>query len=201
MNGIFDNENGIICKINKVIDYCCLVMLRILFSLPIVTFGASTAAFHYTFHKTIRKDEGHIWRSFWKSFKSNFKQATFIMLIQIIVLAILIVNGYCIYYLYIATAITKIMAWIFFVVTLLLFWWMTFWLPYIAYFEDKIKAVVKNCGIIMLKNFRWSVLLLMLLAITVVLVSVLRMSLVMVWICYMTISGFIFERIFRKYIP
>ena len=63
---------------------CCLNILWLVCSLPIVTIGASTTALYYTSFK-IAKDEGsYITTMFFRSFKQNFKQATVIWLIMLV---------------------------------------------------------------------------------------------------------------------
>lgn len=46
----------------------------LLFSLPIVTMGASTVAVYRVTLQMIDEKEGYIFREFWKGFKSNLKQ-------------------------------------------------------------------------------------------------------------------------------
>ena len=62
---------------------CCLNILWLVCSLPIITIGASTTALYYTSFK-IAKDEGSfITTMFFRSFRQNFKQATVIWLIML----------------------------------------------------------------------------------------------------------------------
>ena len=62
---------------------CCLNVLWLICSLPIITIGASTTALYYTSFK-IAKDEGsYITTMFFRSFRQNFKQATVIWLIML----------------------------------------------------------------------------------------------------------------------
>ena len=62
----------------KVMNLCLLGILWALFSLPVITVGASTAAlFQYTLRLT-RDEEGYVWKSFWNAFKKNFVPATMV---------------------------------------------------------------------------------------------------------------------------
>ena len=66
-------------------------MLFILFSMPIVTAGASLAALYHTMLKMLRsKDAINPFKQFWKGFTGNFKQATIAWLIALF----LILFGY-----------------------------------------------------------------------------------------------------------
>ncbi len=52
-------------------------LMFVLFSLPVITIGASSAALHYVMLKALRGD-GQInpFKCFWRGFRSNFRQAT-----------------------------------------------------------------------------------------------------------------------------
>lgn len=60
------------------VKFCHIVFLTILwylFCIPIVTAGASTAAFYHTIERNIRNDRGYVSSEFWSSFKKNLKQS------------------------------------------------------------------------------------------------------------------------------
>lgn len=71
MSGFFSLEGGLFGAMGKVFDILFLSLLWVLFSLPIVTIGASTTALYYTTSKVIRRERGYIFAEFWKSFKEN----------------------------------------------------------------------------------------------------------------------------------
>ncbi len=80
VNGIFNPQNRFWNFMDKIMNLCAISFLWLLFSLPVVTIGASTTAlFQYTM-KLTRDEEGYIWKSFIKGFKSNFRQATVLWL-------------------------------------------------------------------------------------------------------------------------
>lgn len=72
---------------NKIIHITYLSVIWIVFSIPVVTIGASTTALFYVSLKLAENEEGYIFKSFWKSFKQNFKQATIIWLILGVLIA------------------------------------------------------------------------------------------------------------------
>lgn len=59
---------------SRLLDMIKLNFLWLLFSLPIVTIGASTAAAFSITLKMIDEREGYIAKQFWKAFKANLKQ-------------------------------------------------------------------------------------------------------------------------------
>ena len=65
----------------KFLDVLKLNFLWILFSLPIITIGASTVAAMSVALKMVDDEEGYIGKSFLKAFKGNWKQGTALWLI------------------------------------------------------------------------------------------------------------------------
>lgn len=57
----------------KVFDIMLLSLLWLLFSLPLVTIGASLAALYHTTYKVIRGNRGYVFDEFVKSFRRNMK--------------------------------------------------------------------------------------------------------------------------------
>lgn len=78
MGHFFDVNNPVWSFIGKIFDAFVLHLLWLVFSLPLVTAGASTAALYYALIKDIRDEEGHYVRAFIKSFRTNLKQGMLI---------------------------------------------------------------------------------------------------------------------------
>lgn len=76
MNGFFNVDNPVMRFLTKLFDVMYLSILWVVFSMPIITIGASTTAMYYTSVKVIRRDCGYVFQEFFKSFKMNFVQAT-----------------------------------------------------------------------------------------------------------------------------
>ncbi|MGL6219214.1 MAG: DUF624 domain-containing protein, partial [Lacrimispora sphenoides] len=57
----------------KIFDTAALNLLWLLFCLPVITIGASTAALYDTVHKQGVQDEGYVVNVFFQSFVRNFK--------------------------------------------------------------------------------------------------------------------------------
>lgn len=91
LRGFLDNDSSF----GRLMTRCGIIIaaniMFLLFSMPIVTVGASYAALYHVMLKTLRGD-GVInpFKQFWIGFKSNFKQAT----IYWIVLLALVIFGY-----------------------------------------------------------------------------------------------------------
>jgi len=79
--GLFNTESGFSKFMGRAIDVLCLNVLWLIFSLPIITIGASTCAAFSVSLKMVDDEEGYIGRMFIKAFKDNFKQGTIMWLI------------------------------------------------------------------------------------------------------------------------
>lgn len=77
---IFEFDGPVFRFISTLVDLIFLNILIIVFSIPIITIGASFTAGHFTALK-MRRGEGTIVKTFWKSFKVNFVQSTILEII------------------------------------------------------------------------------------------------------------------------
>ncbi len=70
--------------LSKLLDVLKLNFLWIIFSIPVITVGASTVAAMSVALKMVDDEEGYIGRSFRKAFKENWKQGTLLWVITVI---------------------------------------------------------------------------------------------------------------------
>lgn len=87
--GFFDIDGRFFRGLTKAGDFFILGALMVVFSIPILTIGTSLTAAFYVALKSVRDEEGYVFRSFWKSWRQNIKQSVLIELI-IMVLAVLL---------------------------------------------------------------------------------------------------------------
>ena len=78
---------------------CCLNLLWILCSLPLVTMGAATTALYSVTLKLVDGTEGNITRQFFRAFRENFRQATTLWLILLGLGLALCGDGYILWHL------------------------------------------------------------------------------------------------------
>ncbi len=81
MEDFFDPNGKLMELLWKPIHIMFLNLLWVLFSLPVVTIGASTTALYSVFIKMRNGKEGKLFRDFWNAFRKNFRQATIIWVI------------------------------------------------------------------------------------------------------------------------
>ena len=74
MRKIFDVNNAVWQFIGKLFDCLVLHVVWLVCSLPLITFGASTAALYYALMKDILDEDPHYVRAFFRSFRQNFRQ-------------------------------------------------------------------------------------------------------------------------------
>lgn len=153
MAKLFDYNNPIWRFMGKVTDVCFLTVLWALFSLPVVTIGASTTALYYVSLKLAKDQEGYIWRTFVDAFKSNFKQSTIIWLIMLAVGAFLGVDLY--FYYNMEGSIAVFLFWIFFMLTVIYTFFITMLFPLSARLDAKIGKLFFLTFMVTIKHFSW----------------------------------------------
>lgn len=186
-----------------VADIVLFHVLWIIFSLPVVTIGASTTALYYCCMKRIRRDEGYITRNFIQAFKSNFKQSTLIWLLILLAGAILFTDlrigmaagGVVGKFMLISCSILLIP----FLCTVLYIF------PVQAKFENRIIDNLKNAFLMSLSNFLFTLLLIFIIATFVLLTLTFPPFIGLMMISgigiYAYLTSGIYVYVFRKYIP
>lgn len=199
MGKLFSYDSPIIQSINKIVDCAILSILWLLFSIPVITFGASTTALYYTVNKVIRHNRSHVWREFWGSFKTNFKQSTIVWLILLVFTYVLGVD--CIF-LYNLIKAGTVASWIlapFVVTAIFVVMWAIYAFGYIARFQNNLKAIMKNCAFFVIRHLLRSVLLAIVFAASVALFMFLPIVIVILPTLSMFLMTVILESIFEKY--
>ena len=200
MGKIFDMDNPVFRTISKLVDLIWLNIIFIIFSLPVVTIGASVTALMSVTMKMARDREGFMWAGFWKSFKENFKQSTIIWIIMILVATVL---GTDIYFFYSNTAgYAKFLLAFMLGISLVCLCIATYIFPLQAQFENTIKQTLKNALLMAIRHLPWTILIVVILGISAVLIW-LFVGIAIFFGFGLTafVLSFIFNHIFIRYIP
>lgn len=92
LRSFFDNDS----LFGRLMTRCGTIiaanLMFLLFSVPVVTIGASWTALHYTMMKMLREKEINPFKTFWSSFRRDFKQSTLAFLAAAVLLAILLLE-------------------------------------------------------------------------------------------------------------
>jgi|SRR5574344_727589 uncharacterized membrane protein YesL len=147
---IFNINSGFSKFMSKLIDVFFINLLWIVFSIPIITIGASTEAAFYVTIKIVDDEEGYIFKDFFKAFKQNFLQGTILWLITV-------VFGYALYLLWqivikkddisFVIILISIFSTVFVIAGLLYSY------PLVARYENKLINHIKNSYNICIKYF------------------------------------------------
>ncbi|MDO5519691.1 MAG: DUF624 domain-containing protein [bacterium] len=158
----FSVDGKLFTGFNKILDIMYLNILWILFSLPIITIGASTTAAFQLAMKMVNDEEGYIGRGFVKAFKENFKQSTIVWIIMMVLGEILYINYQLIGNLknppIILYVVTVIATFLYVIVFIAVF-------PLIARYENTIKQTLINSYMITVRHLGHTVGMLLLLGI------------------------------------
>ncbi len=92
MKRLFGMDSPLMAALMKIGDGICLSVLWLVFSLPVVTVGASSTALYAAVHACLRRNEAGIWKHFWRAFRENFRRATLCWLIELLALAVFMVD-------------------------------------------------------------------------------------------------------------
>ncbi|MCC8127427.1 MAG: DUF624 domain-containing protein [Clostridiales bacterium] len=198
MNGIFNPENRFWTFMEKVMNLCVLGILWFLFSLPLVTIGASTTAlFTYTL-RLVYDEEGYLLQSFWRGFRRHFRTATILWLGAVVLGGCLVAELYACQFLPGGKVIVWGMRAVF--VSLLLIYALTllYLFPVLAEFSLPGREVLAESLVMAVGNLPCSLLILLIAGVCGV-VSWLFPELFMIWFAFaMYGASFFFHAVFRR---
>ena len=89
MRRLLDINNPVMRFLANTFDLMGLSVLWVVFSLPIVTMGAASAALYSAVYHHVRRGEDYLLNSFWTAFKENLKRSTLCWLVALAILAVL----------------------------------------------------------------------------------------------------------------
>ena len=200
---LFSTDSLVVRILSLLSDLLILHFLWLVYSLPIVTIGASTTALYYAMMKRIRTDEGSIVHNFHSSFKSNFKQATVLWIIEVVALLILFLDfRFC---LMLPVEMRKLMLIGYALILIPVIFTCLYLFPVQAKFDNPVRINLKNAFLISILNFPYTILLILVTGL-IFIIAFITPSLVLPLIIfgmgiYSYITSFIYIRVFRKYIP
>lgn len=165
--GIFNQNGGFVKFMNKALDILLVNILWVIFSLPIVTIGASTCAAFYVTLKMVDEEEGYIAKTFVKGFKDNFKQGTIMWLVTAPVLYIL----YLFWQMVTKADDVNIIAFLGVIfVTILVMSALVYTFPMIARYKNDLRIIVRNSSMLCIQYYKKSMILLLVVALEVAII-------------------------------
>lgn len=128
-----------------------LNIIFVVFSLPVITFGASITAMYSVAIKMVKNEEGAIWKSFVSAFKSNFKKATLIWLVLIV--AAVVLFGEFLYIISFEGMMVSFYIVVLIVELVLIAFTLPFLFPLCARYENTVFNTIKNAFLLSVSNF------------------------------------------------
>ena len=155
MKKIFDYESKFMGRVSQIGEFVWLSLLWLLFSLPVITIGASTCAMYSVCYGMHERENVSTWTSFMRAFRRDFWKAT----ISWIVLALsgVGVAFFCAYLIH--TKENSVFSWLTFIIVAVV--WLipaTYMIPLVARFDNTISATIRNCYVLYLTNLPRSLL-------------------------------------------
>jgi len=203
MGKLFNYDNPVFKVLGKIFDCFYLSLLWIVFSLPVITIGSSTAALYDTADRVIKRDEGYVFNNFFSVFKGNFKQCTLIWLFHLILgivfLADVVISKNALEFN--AGGILGVSYYACYFMLLFDIVWAVYSLAYTTKFELNTKNVIKNAALLAMGNLPWSLLILVMFVVIIIILPfmpflILIMPAVMA-LLYTLILGRIFEKLVK----
>lgn len=199
MGGIFSLEGGLFTTMGKIFDLMYLSLLWLVFSLPIVTAGASTTALYYTTAKVIRRDRGYIFGEFWSCFKSNFVTST---IYSVIIIALYFIFKFN--FTVINTTDNTMMTMLFYVYWLLVYMLYScgvYLFPVLSRFKNTRVQLVKMSMLLSMKHLPSTIVIQV-----IVLAAGLTMWIIPLTTCFVPalaalLVSLVMEKVFRHYMP
>ncbi|MBE6943335.1 MAG: DUF624 domain-containing protein [Ruminococcaceae bacterium] len=198
MNNVFDPDGKMMELLWKPIHIMLLNLLWVLFSLPVVTIGASTTALYSVLIKMKNGLESNLFRDFWDAFRQNFRQATVMWLLFLC--AAFVFTTDIVFFLNMGGFFGTFFAMVFFGLDIILLMLGTYAFPMQATFDNKIVTTLKSALYLSFRHFGWTVVLLALGVLTFVVIWIFWIS--CFWIVFglaAFINAGIFDKIFKRY--
>jgi uncharacterized membrane protein YesL len=143
MRWIFSVENPVMQYVIKAFDCMCLSFLWMLFSVPVITAGASATALYACVYHYIRNEDGHLWRTFWGAFRENLKRSTVLWLLVILMAALLAVDVLVFRTMAINGDPLGRLYWVILLLCCVAITWVAFMFAYAARFQGRARDVLR----------------------------------------------------------
>ena len=149
----FNIDNPFFRGVWKFMNLVLLNLLWVMCSLPIFTIGASTSALYYAVQKNVKHERGNTAQVFFRGFKESFKRSTIIWLVMLVLLYIF---GFDLWFFTTygrdGHAVFYSLRYMFYVVLFILAVYFLYLFPYVARFEARIRQVLYNSTLLIIRH-------------------------------------------------
>lgn len=204
MKRFFSPDNFAMKALTLFCDWMFMTWIYIVFSLPIITIGASTTAMYSLIFKKLNKLEAPMVKTFAHEFKANFKKATLFWIPYLLIEVFLVADVYIAHNL--IGENLKFFQYPAAILAFLIFSGTIFVFPQIAKFESPMKTIIKNSLLLSISNIPTVILIIVTLLVPALLATLSPKATFIVLSCMIFFGfGFLFyiyslyiNRIFNK---
>lgn len=156
---IFSMENPFFRFIGRLVDLIYINILTLICCIPVFTAGAAFSAMYHVLIRLSLKEEVVITVPFFREFKSCFKKATLVWLPSLLIILILISNGYLVYqgilepYPTLKFAVQTSIV----VILIGIVMFLNYYFAIISRYDTDIKQSIKNSGLMIMGYFPRSI--------------------------------------------
>jgi uncharacterized membrane protein YesL len=205
MNDFFNLDGPVFKFANLIADMVILSFLTIIFSIPLITAGASITAAYYVATRRISDKEGYIIKDFFAAFKREFLRTTIIFAVLLLSAFILLWNILLVFVdgnVVIGSTTDSIFLALQFVVLFEVLLIALYIFPIASRFDMKKKELLKTAFFMANKHILSTLAMLIVLAGLILFVLIVFEAFVfLIPGIYVYLSSYLFMRIFRKYRP
>lgn len=199
MKSVFSYDSPFMNLMHRALSLVWLNILTMVFSIPLITFGAAMCAAYDTSGK-IRSGEGGVTANYWHAFRSNFKDSTICWLLFLLLAAVFISGYYlCTQIELVVASVSQILLVVEGVLSVMLLIWL---FPLIATFQNKVRLTIKNALTLTIAFLPTTLLMLVLYALPVILYLLVPPAFVLLPLfgisCPIYWNGPLYQRVFRK---
>lgn len=155
MGKIFNRDNLVWSFIGKLADMLLLTVLWAVFSLPLVTIGASTTALYYCSQQLVSNTDEHLAESFVASFRKSFRQSTITWGVTLVSGIILVVDMYL--FNNSDTSLAKVMLIVFLAISIIVAMFAIYMFAMIARYTKDLKTMFIMSLVLSIRSLPWSV--------------------------------------------
>ena len=156
---LFDTDGPLYTALETFMKIVLCNMYFVLFSLPVVTIGASLTALYTCTQRLVyeeAREEKLVFLEFWHAFRRNFRQATILWLICLG--AMLCLGGYYAVVRLLAGGLARVYTVTFYLLALLFLMGFLYVFPLQARFENSVKNTLRNAWLLSVSALPWTLL-------------------------------------------
>ncbi|SER93807.1 YesL family protein [Lachnobacterium bovis] len=199
MNKNFSYESKFSQILMKIVDFFYASILWVVFSIPIVTIGASTKALFHVTRNVLNGEGGYVSKVFWSGFIENIKSSLLMCIIQELLLIVLSFDSYVLANLAKSNSTFAVLYYINYFMILYVIVWMIYTAAYNNRFKENTKTMLKNSAILAVGYLPYSIMIIVVFLAAVLLFYYVKISIFFLPAINSFFVDSLMEKIYRKH--